>query len=58
MMRKAGILFCIYIIEKGNNSNFSMVLNILTNVAAQDCQNAECLKNKDNIFGAIMLFRL
>lgn len=59
-MRKAGILFCIYMIEKGNNSNFSMVLNILTNVAAHDLNvcHAECLKNKDNIFGAITLFRL
>lgn len=36
MMRKVGILFCIYIIEKGNNLNFSMVLNILINVVVYD----------------------
>lgn len=60
MMRKVGILFCIYMIEKGNNLNFSMVLNILINVVVYDLNvcYVECLKNKDNIFGVIMLFRL
>lgn len=52
MMRKAGILFCIYMIEKGNNSNFSMVLNILTNVAAHDRMLNAC-KTKITFLGPL-----